>query len=92
MHTHLSYMDYFSDFFLNGIKDNIVKQIEKKSNIKINSSIVSRLMRATLNDPDCQKLLEQMDKARMPSTAATYVPSCPMSPGSKALVLTSMTT
>jgi len=63
MHTHLSYMDYFSDFFLNGIKDDIVKQIEKKSNIKINSSIVSRLMRATLNDPDCQKLLEQMDEA-----------------------------
>lgn len=65
VHTHISYKDYFSDYFIDGIRENIVGQIEKKNGVKISLSIVSRLINGTLSDHDCQKLIEQMNDANI---------------------------
>lgn len=63
MHVHLADKRIYPDYWLDSLKDNIVRSVMKENGVSVGDELLSSMMEGSLNDYDCLKIISQMDKA-----------------------------
>lgn len=73
MHVHLSDKRIYPEYWLNGIRENITKKIEKENGIKVSEGFINEVLDKSLNDLNCSKLISQMDNAEVDKAVVLLV-------------------
>lgn len=68
MHAHAAHFDLYPNVVLENIKDCLRETILQDTGIKIKSQLLSNLVKNTLNDADCSRLIQQMAEAHIEKT------------------------
>lgn len=68
MHAHISDQRLFSPYFLEGVKNELLKSLDGVMDASKSSSLIDRLMKKKMNDIDCKELMNQMDDAGIEKT------------------------
>jgi len=65
IHAHLANIKIYPDYWINGVMNNIYKALNGKEDA---DKIVKALIKTTLNDFDCKKLIKSMDNSGIDKT------------------------
>ena len=68
MHAHVAHADLFHEHFLSGVKNGVLKSVNLPGGAKVPASLLDRIARKRLSDPDCAELLREMEIAGISTT------------------------